>query len=64
MKIFFWSHYENAGGVSREIKTGVSYSLVTLRGNVYIYLLILKAFSGGFFVCFFFFIVYFGKMKR
>jgi len=43
--------------VSLEIKTDVSYILVTLRGNVYIYLFILKAFSGSD-------LVYFGEMKR
>jgi len=30
-----------------EIKTDMSYNLVTLRGKVYIYLFILKAFLGS-----------------
>jgi len=40
-----------------EINTDVSYSLVTLRGKVYMYLFIFEAFSGSD-------IVYFGEMER
>ena len=57
VKILFWSHYEKGEGISLEIKTDVWYNLVTLRRNVYIYLFILKAFSGSD-------IVYFDKCRE
>jgi tRNA pseudouridine-54 N-methylase len=55
VKIFFWSHYEKGVGLSRISSSALHFSKI-IRGNVYMYLFLLKALLGSD-------IVYFEEMR-